>query len=226
MSGAISIYKTLRITLAGVVFSVTSWAHAQNIELLVKHTSVASGADGIKRSTEFAERIVRSKDNIWVSRVLPANAHSEHDHVKGGKEHKHIDVSTASRWISKDTAGNTQIKLAPNDEKLLVNVSKTDWENVGFDGSWNAAWSLIDPASLKRMKAGSTIGDLTTYALSENGRTVKVVWNSKLQIPMSVESSGALSSRQTTVQVVQSAASSPWEGAKSFMQKDYSDYLD
>ena len=224
MRGAL--HKSLKFTLASMALSAASWACAQDVELLVKHTSVANGADGIKRSTEFAERVSRSKDNVWVSRVLPANAHSDHDHARGGKEHKHIDVSTASRWISKDAAGNTQIKLVPNDGNVLVSVSKTDWENVGFDGSWDAAWGLIDPASLKRMKAGAAAGDLTTYTLAEKGRNVKIVWNSKLHIPMLVESSDPSSRRQTTVQVLQSASSRPWDQLRGFGQKDYSDYLD
>ena len=224
MRGAI--HKSLKVTLAWVALSAASWACAQELELLVKHTSVANGADGIKRSTEFAERVSRSKDNIWVSRVLPAHAHSAKDHAEGGKEHKHIDVSTASRWISKDPAGNAQIKLVPNDGNVLVSVSKTDWENVGFDGSWDAAWGLIDPASLKRMKAGAAAGDLTTYTLAEKGRHVKIVWNSKLHIPALVESSDPSSRRQTTVQVLQSASSRPWDQLQGFTQKDYSDYLD
>lgn len=218
--------KTFKFLLVSVAMSAASWASAQDVELLVKHTAVSNGADGIKRSTEFSERISRSKDNIWVSRVMPAKAHSDHDHAKGSKEHKHIDKSTASRWISKDAAGATQIKLVPNDQKMLVNVSKTDWENVGFDGSWDAAWGLIDPATLKRMKAGSVSGDLTTYTLAEKGRTVKVIWNRTLNIPMSVESSDGTSRRQTSVEVLKTALTRPWEQSRSFTTKDYSDYLD
>ena len=224
MRGAM--HKTLKVTLASVTLLAASWACAQDVELLVKHTAMSSGADGIKRSTEFAERVSRSKDNVWVSRVLPAKAHADHDHAKGDKAHKHIDVATASRWISKDAAGIAQISLVPNDEKVLVNVSKTDWENVGFDGSWDAAWGLIDPASLKRMKAGTVAGDLTTYTLAEKGRNVKVVWNTKLRIPMLVESSDPSSRRQTTVQVLQSASSRPWDQLRGYAKKDYSDYLD
>ena len=222
------IFKVLsfKVLLVGMTVLATSWASAQDVELLVKHTAVLNGADGIKRSTEFSERVSRSKDNIWVSRVMPANAHSDHDHAKGGKAHKHIDKSTASRWISKDAAGVTHIKLIPNDQKILVNVSKTDWENVGFDGSWDAAWGLVDPATLKRMKAGSASGDLTTYTLAEKGRNVKIVWNRTLSIPMSVESSDATSRRQTSVEVLKTASARPWEQSRAYATKDYSDYLD
>ena len=201
-------------------------ACAQEVELLVKHTAVSYGPDGVKRSTEFSERVLRAKDILWISRVLPKELHSDHDHAKGGKEHKHIDVTTASRWISRDASGAVQMRLVPNDEKVVVAVSKTDYGNVGFDGSWAAAWSLVDPATLKRMKPVGVAGDLTTYVQTEQDRSVKVVWNSKLQMPVSVESNDKTSRRQTLVQVVSSAPARPWDKLKGFTQKDYSDYLD
>jgi hypothetical protein len=201
-------------------------AHASDVELLVKHTAVTNGADGIKRSTEFAERISRSSDSLWVSRVLPPDAHSQQEHAKGGKEHKHLDVSTATRWIARDTSGAIQVRLVPHDEKLLVTVTKTDYENIGFDGSWENAWSLMDPASLKRMKAGTVAGDLTTYTLVEKNRSVKVVWNSKLQIPTMVESIVKSSQRKTQVQVLSIKTERPWDKLQGYAQKDYSDYLD
>ena len=201
-------------------------ACAQDVELLVKHTAVSSGPDGVKRSTEFSERVSRTKDSLWISRVLPNESHSDHDHAKGGKAHKHLDVSTASRWISRDASGAVQMRLVPNDEKVVVAVSKTDYGNVGFDGSWAAAWNLIDPAALKRMKPVGVAGDLTTYVQTQQDRSVKVVWNSKLQMPVSVESNDKTSRRQTLVQVVSSSPARPWDKLQGFTQKDYSDYLD
>ena len=201
-------------------------ACAQEVELLVKHTAVSYGPDGVKRSTEFSERVLRAKDILWISRVLPKELHSDHDHAKGGKEHKHIDVTTASRWISRDASGAVQMRMVPNDGKVVVAVSKTDYGNVGFDGSWAAAWSLVDPATLKRMKPVGVAGDLTTYVQTEQDRSVKVVWNSKLQMPVSVESNDKTSRRQTLVQVVSSPPARPWEKLQDFTQKDYSDYLD
>ena len=199
---------------------------AQDVELLVKHTAVSYGPDGVRRSTEFSERVSRTKDSLWISRVLPKESHSDHDHAKGGKEHKHIDVTTASRWISRDAGGAVQMRLVPNDEKVVVAVSKADYGNIGFDGSWAAAWSLVDPAALKRMKPVGVAGDLTTYVQTEQDRSVKVVWNSKLQMPVSVESNDKTSRRQTLVQVVSSSPVRPWDKLQGFTQKDYSDYLD
>ena len=201
-------------------------AYAQSVELLVQHTTVATGADGITRSTEFSERLTRTPDTVWISRVLPAAAHSSHDHAKGGDAHKHLDVATASRWISRAPNGDVALKLVPNGDKVLVTVTQTDYGNVGFDGSWAAAWSLIDPAMLKRMKAAKPAGDLTTYTLDKPDGKLKVVWNAKLQLPVQVESSDTISRRQTRVQVLASPVSLPWNKLQGFTQKDYSDYLD
>lgn len=216
----------LRAGLLGLPLLALPHVHAQTVDLLVKHSAVSQGADGIKRSTEFSERLARTADSVWISRVLPTGAHSRHDHVKGGNAHKHLDVSTASRWITRAPNGDIALRLVPNDEKLLVTVSKTDYGNVGFDGSWTAAWNLIDPATLKRMKAGPVAGDLTTFTLTEKDRMLKVVWNTKLQLPMRVESSDAGSRRQTVVQVMGAPASRPWDKLQGYTQKDYSDYLD
>jgi len=46
-------------------------ACAQDVELLIKHIAVSYGPDGVKRSTEFSERVSRAKDTLWISRVLP-----------------------------------------------------------------------------------------------------------------------------------------------------------
>lgn len=221
-----TVTRTLCAALAGLALLALPQAHAQSVDLLVKHSATSQGADGIQRSTEFSERLTRTPDNVWISRVLPPGAHSGHDHAKGGDAHKHLDVSTASRWITRAPNGDVALRLVPKDENVLVTVTSTDYGNVGFDGSWAAAWSLIDPDTLKRMKAGPVAGELTTYTLVEKDRMLKVVWNAKLQIPMRVESSDASSRRQTVVRVLAGEASRPWDKLQGFTQKDYSDYLD
>ena len=220
--------KALRAGLASLALALLAVPHvyAQNVELLVKHFTVSTGPDGIKRSTEFSERLTRTQDTLWISRVLPVGAHSAHDHAKGGDEHKHVDASTAARWITRAANGDIAFKLVPNDAKVIVTVTKTDYGNVGFDGSWVGAWNLIDPATFKRMKASPAVGDLITYTLTDKERDLKIVWNTKLQVPVLVASSDPTSRRQTVVQVLGTTASRPWEKLQGFTQKDYSDYLD
>ena len=135
-------------------------------------------------------------------------------------------MATATRWITRDAEKAVVLRLVFNDEKVIVKVTKPDHGNVGFDGSSIAAWSLIDPATLTRMKTGPTIGDLTTYTLAENGRNLKVVWNAKLQMPTLVQSWDKSSRRETVAEVAEAPTSLPWEKVKAYSSKDYSDYLD
>lgn len=218
--------KALRIALTCVSVLMAQQAIGQDVELLIKHKTVSRGVDGITRTSEFSERMSRAKDNLWVSRVIPSDVHSEAEHAKGGKAHKHLDVATAARWISRDAAGKAQLKLIPPHGKVVVSVNKGDYDSVGFDGSWDNAWGLIDAGTLKRMKPGPTSNDLTTYTMAEKGRSLKVIWNSRLKLPALVESTDKTSQRHTAIQVLEIAPLRPWTGVQGFSSKEYSDYLD
>ena len=201
-------------------------ACAQDADLLVKHVAVSAGADGVKRTAEFAERMVRRQDQVWVERVVPAGWHTADDHGKADKSHKHLDTAAAARWVTRGADGTAAIRLASREDKVIVDVAKAEFENVGFDGSWAGAYYLIDPAVLKRMKVTSTDGDLVTYNSTEANRQLKVVWNDKLKLPLLVESRSGASSKRTTVEVAALTKSLPWDGVKAYSRKDYSDYLD
>nr|WP_060985548.1 hypothetical protein [uncultured Acidovorax sp.] len=212
--------------LASAALLAMSHAWAQDVELLVRHSQVSTGLDGVKRSTEFSERVIRRSDSIWVSRVLPTASPEHHEHAATSKQHKHLDVTTASRWITRAADGTLTVRIVPNDEKVVVTVGKADYGNIGFDGSWAAAYNLIDPAVLERMQTGGVTGDLTTYTRRQKDRDVTVLWNRKLQIPVLVETVDGSSSRKTVVQVLSRSAARPWDKFLAAPQKDYSDYLD
>lgn len=201
-------------------------AQAQDADLLVRHWSRSVGADGITRTVEYSERVHRRASTLWVERVLPAGAHSHEAHAKGGAAHRHIDVSTAARWITREANGDVRLRLVPVDDKVLVDVAKTDYENVGFDGSWDAAWHLIDPAALKRLQRRSQVGELARYGAKDKGRQIDVVWNTRGQHPVSVASTSGLTQRRTTVQTIAAPKRAPWDHAQTLNKKDYSDYLD
>ena len=201
-------------------------AAAQDVDLLVTHTTVAAGADGIKRSTEFSERMVRRQNQVWLERVVPEGWHSETDHAHADKAHKHLDVAVAARWITHDDAGKLRVRLASQEDKVLVDVDKTDFANIDFDGSWLAAYYLIDPAALKAMKPAGKKGDLTTYLSADKARQLKVVWNDRLKVPVLVESISGASSKRTVVEIRAPAKTLPWQATQPYTRKDYSDYLD
>ena len=226
-------FKTI-LSIASVIASLfaTFSVAAQDVDLLVKHHSTAWGADGVTRSTEFSERMVRrgsaQAGDIWVQRVLPHGAHSHEAHAQGGKAHKHLDVATAARWITRSTDGSLRLRLVPEGEKLWVEVAKVDWPNVGFDGNWLAAWNLIDPAVLNTMRGPATLSATVpiTYTSAKAGAKVTVRWSPKDGAPLAVESSTPTSQRKTTVQVLAKATQTPWQRTNGYTSKDYSDYLD
>jgi hypothetical protein len=158
--------------------------------------------------------------------VVPQGGHSAAEHAHAGKEHKHLDVAVAAHWITHDDAGILRVRLASQKDKVLVDVDKTDFANIGFDGSWFAAYYLIDPKALKDMKTAAKKGDLTTYLSADKARPLKVVWNERLKVPVLVESIAGASRKRTVVRVHPPAKALPWQATQHYARKDYSDYLD
>jgi hypothetical protein len=219
-------FMAAALLLAGIAPAI----QAQDLNLLVQHTSASLGADGVKRTFEFSELVYRRANWVWVERVMPdvahSGAHSADDHAKAGTEHRHLDVAAAARWISRGADGATEVRLVSTEDKAVVDIARTEYGNIGFDGSWIAAYHLIDPAVLQKMNAVKVDGDLTTYARNDNGSRVTVVWNHRLQFPASVESSGPGGSRKTMVRQVPAPKLEPWNKLHGYQSRDYSDYLD
>jgi hypothetical protein len=210
-----------------------AWA-APDLALEVKHASSSLGADGIKRTTDFSETLIRRGQTVWVERVVPQGAHSqlEHVHAQAGaaKDHKHADLSAASRWIQNDGKGNIRFRLVSMHDKMVVDIAPAEYGNVGFDGSWLAAYHLIDPAILKKLKATEKSGEGQWYESpqSDKSNRVRVLWNPEKEIPLKVISisPNGLTSRITTVRVLSQSPAKPWESVGTYTTKDYSDFLD
>ncbi|PQA79943.1 hypothetical protein C5F52_27465 [Limnohabitans sp. TS-CS-82] len=203
---------------------------APDVSLEVTHQSSVLGADGIKRSSVFSERVVRQGDTVWIERVMPAGAHQEDDHAKAkvgaAKDHKHADLSAATRWIQRLPDGKLKFRLVAMHDKVVVNVPPAEYATVGFDGAWLAAYHLIDPAVLKTMKASESTSQGQWYESAKNGNKVRVLWDAKREMPLQVVSQGPNGSRSTMVKVLGSVVKNPWDTANKFVQKDYSDFLD
>jgi len=203
---------------------------ASDVTLEVTHQSNALGADGIKRSTVFTERVVRQGDTVWIERVMPPGAHLEDEHAKAkvgaAKDHKHADLSAATRWIQRLPDGKLRFRLVAMHDKVVVDIAPAEYATVGFDGAWLAAYHLIDPAVLKTLKPGETTSQGQWFENTKGRNSVRVLWDAKREIPLQVVSQGANSNRSTTVKVLSAAAKSPWDVTKKFAQKDYSDFLD
>ncbi|MDB5730932.1 MAG: hypothetical protein JWQ03_827 [Variovorax sp.] len=220
--------KPTRIALLLLLGLGGALAQAQDANLLVSHVLVSVGADGLKRTTEFSERVYRRENMVWVERVIPQGAHTAEEHRSGGPEHKHLDVAAAARWISRDERGNPQLKLVSSEDKAIVSVASADYGNVGFDGSWASAYHLSDPAVLKKMTPGPRTSQGRWYSQAGNGGQMRLLWNDRLQLPMQIESQDVrgLSRKVTRVQAIPAPRTLPWTGLNGYATKDYSDFLD
>ncbi len=203
---------------------------APDVTLEVIHQSNTLGADGIKRSTVFTERVVRQGDTLWIERLMPPGAHPEDDHAKAkmgaAKDHKHADLSAATRWIQRLPDGKLKFRLVSMHDKVVVDIAPAEYATVGFDGAWLAAYHLIDPAVLQTLKAGETTSQGQWFENQKGRNSVRVLWDAKREMPLQVLSQGPTGKRSTIVKVLSSTAKTPWDVTKKFSQKEYSDFLD
>jgi hypothetical protein len=205
---------------------------APDVTLEVTHQSSALGTDGIKRSTVFTERVVRQGETVWIERLIPPGAHLEDDHSKAkagaAKDHKHADLSAATRWIQRLPDGKLKFRLVAMHDKVVVDIAPAEYGTVGFDGAWLAAYHLIDPAVLTKLKAGENTPQGQWFENAKGANTVRVLWDAKREIPLQVisQSDQGRSNRSTTVRVMNAMVSNPWTVTQKFAQKEYSDFLD
>jgi len=218
---------------------------AKPIALRVQHELSALGKDGVKRDVSFGERVYRSGDTVWIERELPQSArhaHGEAEHAKGErgergekdergdhKGHKHLDTSTAARWIERKPDGNLTVRLVSDEMRKTFEVRPGDYGNIGFDGSWAAASHLLDPALLKTMKANGPARDgVQEYTARRGDERVTVQWDIAGQYPRLVQSLNTSGTQKkiTRVTAVTPSANAPWSRTRGYAQGDYADLLD
>jgi len=205
-------------------------ALAQDLALKVEHETVSLSADGVTRTTRFAERLVRRGQQSWIARILPAGAHDQAEHQAGGKGHKHMDIGAAARWVVRQGDGKLQLRLVNTHEKMVVDVAPTDYANVGFDGQWTTASQLLDPEQIRRMQPiqRSAPAGCRWYEGKSREARVQVLWDEKAGFPRRIESSNPSGSQRSTLVAKQETmpGSMPWATLKGYVQKEYSDLLD
>jgi hypothetical protein len=209
----------------------TATAIAQDLDLLVQHRIKVVGMDGITRTTEFSERVVRRKDQVWIERVLPgAVSARQHEHESAKGTHKHFNVAGAARWVSLGPDKQPRLTLVDAGDELMIDVDRPDYGNVGFDGSWEGAYFLLNPQVLSTMtQRGPRLPDgAQWYERRRAGGSVKVLWDEALKYPREVESvSGdGLETRSMRATTVSGGNNLPWEATRRFDRKGYNDLLD
>ncbi|AMP38922.1 MULTISPECIES: hypothetical protein [Ralstonia solanacearum species complex] len=198
--------------------------------LRVEHHLASLGADGVQRDARFAERVYRQGDRVWIARELPAAAvHADPDHDNPHAGHKHAETDTAPRWIERGANGALDVRVVSEAQQKTYRVAPAEYGNIGFDGSWATAYHLLDPASLKAMRAdGPARNGVQTYRARQGERTVTVDWDVAGHYPRRVESRNASGTQRklTRVSVLPTPAAAPWTRAQRYASADYTDLMD
>ena len=143
---------------------------------------------------------------------------------------KHVDVALAARWIARQGDDKPRLMLVDPLQKTIIDVDRSDFENVGFEGSWAGAYFLVAPNLLASMtRRGARLADGGQwYDLQRAGASIRVLWDEADRYPREIESVSAdgLSSKLLRASKSAGSAARPWQSTANYIRIGYNDLLD
>lgn len=217
--------------------AAATWAvnAAPSVALRVTYHAKSTGLDGVQRDTRYANLMVRGPGRVWLEREMPPSVRESlsHDHVTAHgphAAHAHDDEAQgAPLFLEREVSGKEIVQLVFAKTKRVIKVDTAHHGNVGYGGSWDAAYWLVTPASLGRMTAqGRSKAGVQRYVAKQSQQATTVDWDVAGQFPRRVERRdrhGAAYYLMTASRIAMPSAM-PWSGSEKFGRGDYSDLLD
>ncbi|MHA7848502.1 hypothetical protein [Serratia sp. D1N4] len=208
-------------------------APAVNLRLSYENRSI--GHDGIIRDSRYTDLMYRRAGLVWIERELPegvreSEAHGHDDRASPHAGHAHNEAQGAPLLIRRDAeTGKVSVQTVLHNLRRVIDVELAHYGNVGYGGSWAAAYWLIEPAALSRMeKQGPEQQGIQHYLLQKGERTTKVAWDVAGQYARSIEQSDShgTSVQRMTATPFADPQSLPWQQLADYQRGDYSDLLD
>ncbi len=208
-------------------------AQAPALDLSIKYYDRAMTAEGVLRESSFEENMLRRPNHVWVSRKLPNQTNSElaHEGHKESHEHKHFNPALLPRHIELNSNG-VRLEYIDRKNKEVINIVSTEFENVGFDGSWHNSFYLVSPKvveSIPQSNKASEVKGAHWHEQVKDGVFRRILWDERNQIPLEIETGKQDGSifRRVSVKISPTLLQeSPWERISGFTRKEYSDFLD
>ncbi len=70
-----------------------------------------------------------------------------------------MNLATGARWVTRAGDDGASLAIVDADERVVVDVDRSEWAGVGFDGDWTSSAHLLHPDALRAMTRGAATRD-------------------------------------------------------------------
>lgn len=197
----------------------------------IRYQGRVTSSDGISKESQWQEKWLRVGDQVWSQRLIPlplARAyHATHDATPG---HKHFTHQMAARWVTRDAQGELQLRYADSWHNQLVEVPEEEYGQVAFKPDWPRIRHLINPALLQEMIPLDEAApeQARWYEKREGNQRTRILWSSRWQLPLVVESASLDGYRSYRMEVTLKPLpkSLPWQQLEGYQTLDLRDFFD
>ncbi|MCP1265177.1 hypothetical protein [Aeromonas hydrophila] len=197
----------------------------------IRYQDRVTSSDGISKESQWQEKWLRVGEQVWSQRLIPlplarAN-HATHDATPG---HKHFTHQMAARWVTRDQQGMLQLRYADSWHNQLVEVPEEEYGQVAFKPDWPRIRHLINPALLQEMTPLDEAApeQARWYEKREGNQRTRILWSSRWQLPLVVESASLDGYRSYRMEVTLKPLpkSLPWQQLEGYQTLDLRDFFD
>ncbi|WAG08499.1 hypothetical protein NRZ30_05400 [Aeromonas jandaei] len=197
----------------------------------IRYQDRVTSSDGISKESQWQEKWLRVGDQVWSQRLIPlplARAyHATHDATPG---HKHFTHQMAARWVTRDQQGMLQLRYADSWHNQLVEVPEEEYGQVAFKPDWPRIRHLINPALLQEMTPLDETApeQARWYEKREGNQRTRILWSSRWQLPLVVESASLDGYRSYRMEVTLKTLPKnlPWQQLEGYQTLDLRDFFD
>ncbi|WP_323063467.1 hypothetical protein [Aeromonas jandaei] len=197
----------------------------------IRYQDRVTSSDGISKESQWQEKWLRVGDQVWSQRLIPlplARAyHATHDATPG---HKHFTHQMAARWVTRDQQGMLQLRYADSWHNQLVEVPEEEYGQVAFKPDWPRIRHLINPALLQEMTPLDETAPEQAhwYEKREGNQRTRILWSSRWQLPLVVESASLDGYRSYRMEVTLKTLPKnfPWQQLEGYQTLDLRDFFD
>ncbi|MBL0598379.1 hypothetical protein JD516_11210 [Aeromonas jandaei] len=204
---------------------------APDLAARIRYQDRVTSSDGISKESQWQEKWLRVGDQVWSQRLIPlplARAyHAAHDATPG---HKHFTHQMAARWVTRDQQGMLQLRYADSWHNQLVEVPEEEYGQVAFKPDWPRIRHLINPALLQEMTPLDETAPEQAhwYEKREGNQRTRILWSSRWQLPLVVESASLDGYRSYRMEVTLKTLPKnlPWQQLEGYQTLDLRDFFD